>query len=119
MKLNLEDRDRLLMYFSLCQALIQVIEDDWRGNPANKQKIKQITNQQLVELQKVIEILLPPGDYSENGMSVTEQFIEATEAMLNFYRLGVQISRLDQTKSETLQTQLAVLLKSYGINLEL
>lgn len=119
MKLTLDDKDKVLMYFSLCQALIQVIEDEWRGNPANRQKIKQITNQQLIELQKVIEILLPPGDYSEFGMSVTEQFIEATEAMLNFYRLGVQISRLDQVKSETLNTQLAVLLKSYGINLEL
>ena len=119
MKLTLDDKDKVLMYFSLCQALIQVIEDEWRGNPANRQKIKQITNQQITELQKVIEILLPPGDHSEFGMSVTEQFIEATEAMLNFYRLGVQISRLDQVKSETLNTQLAVLLKSYGINLEL
>jgi hypothetical protein len=119
MKLILADQDKALMYFSLCQALIQVIEDDWRGNPANKQRVKSITNQQLVELQKVIEILLPPGDHSESGMSVTEQFTDATEAMLNFYKLGVQISRLDQTRSETLNTQLAVLLKSYGLNLEL
>lgn len=114
-----EDKDKALTYFTMCQALIHIIEDDWKGNPANKQRVKSITNQQLKELQKVVEILLPRGDYSEQGMKVTEQFIEAAEAMLNFYRLGVQISRLDQVKSETLNTQLAVLLKSYGINLEL
>jgi BMFP domain-containing protein YqiC len=119
MKLNLEDKDRLLMYFSLCQALIQVIEDDWRGNPANKQRIKQITNQQLGELQKVIEILLPPGDHSESGMSVTEQFTDATEAMLNFYQLGVKLSRMDLIKREGLTIQMNILLKNYGIDLDM
>ena len=39
-----EDKDKLLTYFTMCQALIHIIEDDWIGNPANKQKIKQIIN---------------------------------------------------------------------------
>jgi hypothetical protein len=116
MKLNLADQDKALMYFTLCQALIQVIEDDWRGNQANKQRIKQITNQQLGELQKVIEILLPPGDHSETGMSVTEQFIDASEAMLNFYRLGVKLSRIDDIRREGFTIQLNILLKNYGIS---
>jgi BMFP domain-containing protein YqiC len=119
MKLTLADQDKALMYFSLCQALIQVIEDDWRGNPANRQRIKSVTNQQLVELQKVIEILLPPGDYSESGMKVTEQFVDATEAMLNFYRLGVQLSRMDDVKREGFSTQMKILMKNYGIDFEL
>jgi hypothetical protein len=119
MKLSLADQDKALMYFSLCQALIQVIEDDWIGNPANKQRVKSITNQQLVELQKVIEILLPPGDHSESGMSVTEQFTDATEAMLNFYQLGVKLSRLDEIKREGLTIQMNILLKNYGIDLDM
>lgn len=118
MKLTLENQDKILMYFSLCQALIQVIEDEWQGNPVNRQKIKQITNQQLAELQKVIEILLPPGDHSLEGMKITEQFIEATESMLNFYKLGVKLSKMDKIKSEGLTTQLKILFKNYGINFE-
>jgi hypothetical protein len=111
-----EDKDKALTYFTMCQALIHIIEDDWRGNPANKQRVKSITNQQLVELEKVVEILLPKGDYSEDGMRATEQFIDAAEAMLQFYKIGIQMSRLDDTKKETLGTQLRILLQSYKIN---
>jgi hypothetical protein len=78
--------------------------------------VKSITNQQLKELEKVVEILLPRGDYTEQGMKVTEQFIEAAEAMLFFYKIGVQMSRIDDTKRETLNTQMNILLKSYEIN---
>jgi hypothetical protein len=118
MKLTVKDKDKALMYFSLCQALIQVIEDDWRGNPANKQKIKQITNQQLAELQKVIEILLPKGETSVEGMTAVEQFTDATESMLNFYKLGVKMSRIDEVRREGLSIQMNILLKNYGIDLD-
>lgn len=111
-----EDKDKALTYFTMCQALIHIIEDDWKGNPANKQRVKSITNQQLKELEKVVEILLPRGDYSEEGMRVTEQFVEAAEAMLYFYRLGVKLSRIDDIRREGLTVQMNILLKSYGIN---
>ena len=110
-----EDKDKLLTYFTMCQALIHIIEDDWKGNPANKQKIKQITKQQINELEKVIEILLPRGDYSEKGMQVTEQFIEAADSMVRFYKIGVAMSRLDDAKRDALNVELTALLKSYDI----
>lgn len=110
-----EDKDKALTYFTMCQALIHIIEEGWMGNPANKQKIKQITKQQLTELEKVIEILLPRGDYSEKGMQVTEQFIEAAESMVRFYKIGVAMSRLDDTKRDALNIELTALLKSHGI----
>ncbi len=110
------DKDKALTYFTMCQALIHIIEDDWKGNPANKQRVKSITNQQLKELEKVVEILLPRGDYSEEGMKATEQFTEAAEAMLYFYRLGVKLSRIDDIRREGLTVQMNILLKSYGIN---
>lgn len=111
-----EDKDKALTYFAMCQALIHIIEDDWKGNPANKQRVKSITNQQLTELEKVVEILLPKGDYSEQGMKITEQFTDAAEAMIYFYKIGIQMARLDDTKRETLNNQLNILLKSYKIN---
>lgn len=108
-----ENKDKLLTYFTMCQALIHVIEDDWIGNPANKQKIKQITKQQLNELEKVIEILLPRGDFSEQGMKITEQFIEAAESMIRFYKIGVAMSRLTDERRGEMNKQLSALLKSY------
>ena len=110
-----EDKDKLLTYFTMCQALIHIIEDDWKGNPANKQKIKQITKQQLNELEKVIEILLPRGDYSQEGMKVTEQFIEAAESMVRFYKIGVAMSRLDEQKRELVNIGLTSLLKYHEL----
>jgi hypothetical protein len=108
--------DKVLKYFALCQSMIQVIEDEWDGNPANKQMIKSLTNQLVKELKKTIEILLPTGDYSEQGMRVTEQFIDATEAMLNFYQLGTEMARMDDEKGNLLAVDLNILLKRYGIN---
>jgi hypothetical protein len=110
-----EDRDKALTYFTMCQALIHIIEEGWMGNPANRQKIKQITKQQLNELEKVIEILLPRGDYSEQGMKITEQFIDAAESMVRFYKMGVAMSRLDDTKRDALNVELTALFKSHGI----
>lgn len=110
-----EDKDKLLTYFTMCQALIHIIEDDWVGHPANKQKIKQITKQQINELEKVIEILLPRGDYSEKGMQITEQFIEAAESMVRFYKIGVAMSRLSDEKRELVNIGLTSLLKYHEI----
>ena len=110
-----EDKDKALTYFTMCQALIHIIEDEWVGNPANRQKIKQITKQQLTELEKVIEILLPRGDYSEKGMQVTEQFIEAAESMIRFYKIGVAMSRLSEEKREWVNIGLTSLLKYHEI----
>ena len=110
-----EDKDKALTYFTMCQALIHIIEDEWVGNPANRQKIKQITKQQLTELEKVIEILLPRGDYSEKGMQVTEQFIEAAESMIRFYKIGVAMSRLSEEKRELVNIGLTSLLKYHEI----
>lgn len=110
-----EDKDKMLTYFTMCQALIHIIEDDWKGNPANKQRVKSITNQQLVELEKVIEILLPRGDYSQQGMQVTEQFIEAAESMVRFYKIGVAMSRLSDEKRDLLNAELTTMLKAYDI----
>jgi sugar-specific transcriptional regulator TrmB len=108
--------DKVLKYFALCQSMIQVIEDEWEGNPANRQMIKQLTKQLVKELKKTIEILLPTGDYSEQGMRVTEQFIDATEAMLNFYQLGTEMARMDDDKGNLLVNELNELLKKYDIN---
>jgi BMFP domain-containing protein YqiC len=111
-----QDKDKALTYFTMCQALIHIIEDEWKWNPVNKQRIKSITNQQITELEKVVEILLPKGDFSEQGMKVTEQFTDSAEAMIFFYKIGVQMSRLDYIKRETLNNQMNILLKSYEIN---
>jgi hypothetical protein len=110
-----ENKDKMLTYFTMCQALIHIIEDDWVGNPANKQKIKQITKQQTKELEKVIEILLPRGDYSQEGMKITEQFIDAAESMVRFYKIGVGMSRLEDTKRDLLNAELTTMLKAYDI----
>jgi hypothetical protein len=107
--------DKVLKYFALCQSMIQVIEDEWEGNPANRQMIKQLTKQLVKELKKTIEILLPTGDYSEQGMRVTEQFVDATEAMLNFYQLGTEMARMDDDKGNLLVIELNDLLKKYDI----
>jgi hypothetical protein len=110
-----EDQDKLLTYYTMCQALIHIIEDEWQGNPANRQTVKNRTSDMLKSLKSSVEILLPRGNYSEEGMKATEHFVNAAEAMINFYKIGYKMARLDDTKRDTLNNQINLLLKSYEI----
>ena len=114
-----QNYDKALKYLALCQALINVIDEEWKGNQLNKQKVKSITNQLVNELEKVISKLIPSNDFSEEALNVTEQFVDASNAMIQFYDLGVQLARLDDVKCQGFTTQLNILLKSYGLDVEM
>jgi hypothetical protein len=113
-----KDKHAILTYFSLCQALINHIDEGWQGNPVNRQTVKNRTEALMKSLEGSINILFPKNPELNGGAEVVGQFDDASRAMMAFYNLGVKIAGMNETKRESLNNQLSILLKSYGLDLE-
>jgi hypothetical protein len=113
-----KDKHAILTYFSLCQALINHIDEGWQGNPVNRQTVKNRTEALVKSLEGSINVLFPKNPELNSDTEVVGHFDDASRAMMAFYNLGVKIAGLDKTKREGLNTQLSILLKSYGLDLE-
>jgi hypothetical protein len=72
----------------------------------------------LRELEKAMVVLFPKDlqDQRDAG-DVIDTFINATDAMESFFVLGMAMDELDVVKKQGLNTQINILLQSYGIDL--
>ena len=113
-----KDKHAILTYFSLCQALINHIDEGWQGNPVNRQTVKNRTEALMKSLEGSINILFPKNPELNGGAEVVGQFDDASRAMMAFYNLGVKIAGMDYIRREGFNIQLDILLKSYGLDLE-
>jgi hypothetical protein len=110
--MKLTERETIIIYAGLTNALIDHIDNDFRKNIFNKHSLKYNSQAVLRELEMITNKL-----YSkEASAEAVDQHIEAGNLMINFFRLGIQMSDMDDVKHEGLNTQLNLLLKSYGIN---
>ena len=112
------DKIKLLTYFALCQNMINFIDGEWQGHPANKQAVKMQSKALLRELEKAMVVLFPKNlaDDRDAG-DVIDTFMNATDAMESFFVLGMAMDELDVVKKQGLNTQINILLQSYGIDL--
>lgn len=108
------DDKTMVTYVGLINALIDVMENDFSKSIFNKQQLKFKTNNLLQEFKKIEEQLFPPGDHGE----ASTQYIDAGTIMLKFFKLGLEMSNMDDIKHQVLNTQLNILLKNYGINID-
>ncbi len=112
-----KDKIRLLTFFALCQNMLDFIDGSWHGHPANKQAVKMITKQMVRELEKTMAILFPPNRNDDPELpDALDTFQNACTAMESFFMLGMEMDVMDQTKKDSLNTQINILLKSYGID---
>lgn len=108
------DDKTMVTYVGLINALIDVMENDFSKSVFNKQQLKFKTNNLLQEFKKIEDQLFPPGDHGQ----ASSQYIDAGTIMLKFFKLGLQMSEMDDVKHQGLNTQLNILLKNYGINID-
>lgn len=111
---KLTEKQTIIIYAGLINALIDHIDADFRPSIFNRQSLKMKSKSVLEELLKV-EALMYQGDPSGE---VTDQYLDAGHLMITFFKLGIEMADMDQVKSEGLNTQLNILFKNYGINLE-
>jgi len=112
-----KDKIRLLTFFALCQNMLDFIDGSWHGHPANKQAVKMVTKQMVRELEKTMAVLFPPNRNDDPELpDALDTFQNACTAMESFFMLGMAMDQMDQTKKDSLNTQINILLKSYGID---
>jgi hypothetical protein len=112
-----KDKIRLLTFFALCQNMLDFIDGSWHGHPANKQAVKMITKQMIRELEKTMAVLFPQNRNDDPELpDALDTFQNACTAMEAFFMLGMEMDQMDDTKKDSLNTQINILLKSYGID---
>ena len=110
--MKLSERETIVIYAGLTNALIDHIDNDFRKNIFNKQSLKFKSNVVLKELESITDRL-----YSKKASAeAVDQHIEAGNIMIKLFRIGIQMSDMDEVKHEGLNTQMNLLLKSYGID---
>lgn len=112
-----KDKIRLLTFFALCQNMLDFIDGSWHGHPANKQAVKMVTKQMIRELEKTMAVLFPQDRNDDPELpDALDTFQNACTAMESFFILGMNMDQMDQVKKDSLNTQINILLKSYGID---
>lgn len=111
------DKIRLLTFFALSQNMLDFIDGSWQGHPANKQAVKMVTKQMIRELEKTMNVLFPNNKNDDPDLpDALDTFQNACTAMEAFFMLGLEMDQMDQLKKDSLNTQINILLKSYGID---
>ena len=112
--MKLSEKDSLIAFAGLTNALIDLIENDIKHSSLFKQSIKFHSKHLLDELLKITDKIYDGC----NDPNAVEQHIEAGEAMLKFFVLGLRMIDMDSTKQQGLNTQINILLKNYEVDLE-
>lgn len=111
---KLTERETFVIYAGLTNALVDHIENDFRKSIYNKQSLKFKSQNLLDELVGITDKLYREGADSE----VVDQHIMAGDVMLKFFKLGLKMADMDDIRHEGLNTQLNILLKSYGLDID-
>lgn len=112
--MKLEEKEVLVAYAGLTNALIDLMENDFRKSIFNRNTLKYHTKHLLAELLKLTDNIYKDCDDYE----VVEQHVEAGEAMMKFFVLGLRMIDMDSVKRQGLNTQLNILLKNYGVEID-
>ena len=111
-----KNKIRQLTYFALCQNLLDFIDCGWIGHPANRQAVKSATNHLIKELEKANKTLFPPEKSGDELLQALDTFQSACTAMESFFILGMEMDTMDTIRKDSLNTQINILLKSYGVD---
>lgn len=112
--MKLTERETIVIYIGLLNALIDHIENDFRPSVFNQQSLKSKSNGLLQDLLKLEEKLYR-GDPNTD---VSDQYFQAGKLMVDFFRIGMAMELMDKGRAEGLNTQLCVLMKNYGLNID-
>jgi hypothetical protein len=123
------DTQKRLKFIALMQLLYEMADDDvFKGAPFNTRIVRDRCNDLQRSLKKEIWRIYHDGkdgiwkvdDYqrSEDWDRAMLQHAEAAQQMSKFFDVGVALTNLDSIKAEGFSTQLTILIKTYGIEID-
>lgn len=113
------EKENTLMFLALLQVTYEMADDiDFRAKPFDKPIIKERTWELTRTLNKQISKILPMEDCDKlDWDNAVEQHVEAAERMKEFFKIGLKLQQLDPLKVQGFDTQLNILLKTYGVDI--
>jgi hypothetical protein len=112
--MKLDEELTVMIYLGLLNSLIDHIEGDFRQSIFNKQSLKNKSNMVLDELLKIEQQL-----YKNNpDTTVSDDYFSAGKNMLEFFKLGIKMTKLEQADAQSLNNELNSLLNKYELDLE-
>ena len=112
--MKLTERETIVIYCGLLNALIDHIESDFRPSVFNQQSLKSKSNGLLQDLLKIEQKLYQ----TDPDASVSDQYFQSGKLMVDFFKIGMQMELMDRTRAEGLNTQLNILMKNYGLKID-
>ena len=112
--MKLTQRETIVIYIGLLNALIDHIENDFRPSVFNQQALKSKSNGLLQDLLKLEQRLYQGNPNTE----VSDQYFQSGKLMLDFFKIGLEMELMDKTRAEGLNTQLNILMKNYGLKID-
>lgn len=107
----------MVTYFSLCSHLRDYIEENVSKSKFNFNKVKMITNQLAIELEKGIDIVFDAKEFSpEDKMDMLDNFVNSTRFMEYYFKKGLLLQNMDPNKVEELSNKINEIFNEYGIN---
>lgn len=115
-----EQSHNYLTYYSLCNFMVDFIDERWTKNSNNVRKVKLLTNQLKGELEKSIDHVFESKNSEGIDMgNVLDQFVNASQVMHFFFKIGLQLDEMEEKQKIKLNQEINDLLMSYNINLKL
>lgn len=113
------EKENTLMFLALLQVTYEMADDiDFRAKPFDKPIIKERTWELTRTLNKQISKILPMEDCNKPDWdNAVEQHVDAAERMKEFFKIGLKLQELDPLKVQGFDTQLNILLKTYGVDI--
>lgn len=113
------EKENTLMFLALLQVTYEMADDiDFRAKPFDKPIIKERTWELTRTLNKQISKILPMEDCDKPDWdNAVEQHVDAAERMKDFFKIGLKLQELDPLKVQGFDTQLNILLKTYGVDI--
>jgi hypothetical protein len=114
-----EQSHNYLKYYSLCNFMCDFIDDKWEHSSTNVRRVKMLTNQLKVELEKSVDHVFTNKNTDGVDMgNVLEQFVNAANCMNFFFEIGLFLDELPYDRKHELNKRINDLLLEYNIDLK-
>jgi hypothetical protein len=108
-----------LEYYSLCNYMVDLIDEKWAKSSYNVRKVKLLTNQLKQELEKSVDHVFTNKNTDGVDMSnVLDQFVNASYVMQFFFKIGLFMDEMPYDKKQEMNNRINDLLKEYNIDLK-
>lgn len=108
-----EMRD-MICYYAKCQSLRDFIDEKVVASNFYFQKIKQVTNILIVELEKQVDVLMNAEGGDSKGL-VLDQFVNASIQSDYLFDIALKLEALDNDTKIECASKVSEILKSYGV----